>query len=162
MKHIKLFEEYSLVNEKKEPRDEVDHKALRKYVTGDKSVRDSLIKSKGKKVALGDFINFEKPTPAEMENLAAALKELEIGIYDESWANIIEHPNMILDIEKYFVGKGFITNDELKKMPDFQSTLKNNIKMDPETWNQEVYNKIGSERKIDGIKLGSSIGYLSN
>lgn len=151
-----------VLSEKKEPRSEVDQKALYKYVKGDKSVRSSLISSKGKKLALGDFMAVERPTPDVMENLAKALKEFDIEVYDESWANIIEHPVQIAQLNRWFINTKFIKPEELKKMPDFQSTLKRNIKMDPDTWNQEIYNKVGAKEKIDGAALAGLIGLLSN
>ena len=58
MKHIKLFEQYRLILEKNEPKSEVDHKTLYKYLSpvldkDGKSVSDSesynkLVLSKGK------------------------------------------------------------------------------------------------------------------
>lgn len=169
MKYIKLFEQYNLIREKKEPRSEVDHKALYKYLSPvldkdgkpayDSESYNKLLTSKGKKLNLSDFIAFEKPTPAQLDELAETLKKLEIGIYDESWANMIEHPQDIITLQKYFVKKGVITNEQLKKMPDFQSTLKKNIESDPTTWSKETYNKIEAEQKYDG-DLSSVIQYL--
>ena len=96
-----------------------------------------------------------------MDKLAEALKELEIGIYDESWSNMIETPQNIIILQKYFVKKGVISNDQLIKMPDFQSTLKNNIESDPATWSKENYNKVQNNQKYDG-DLSSVIGYLKD
>jgi hypothetical protein len=89
------------------------------------------------------------------------LKKLEIGIYDESWANMIEHPQDIITLQKYFVKKGVITNEQLIKMPDFQSTLKSNIESDPTTWSKENYNKIQASQKYDG-DLSTDIQYLAS
>ena len=171
MKYIKLFEQYNLINEKNEPKSEVDHEALYKYLSpvldkDGKPVSDSesynkLTPSKGKKLDLSNFIEFKKPTPAQLDKLAETLKKLEIGIYDESWGNMIEHPQGILALQKYFVKKGVITNDQLIKMPDFQSTLKSNIESDPTTWSKENYNKIQASQKYDG-DLSSDIQYLAS
>ena len=132
MKHLKLFEQFS-INEKKEPKSEVDHKALYKYLSpvldkNGKPVADSesynkLITSKGKKLDLDNFLKFEKPDSSQLDKLAETLKKLEIGVYDESWANMISHPQDIITLQKYFVKKGVITNEQLVKMPDFQSTF---------------------------------------
>jgi len=171
MKHIKLFENF--LNEAKEPRDEVDHKVLRKYLrslnkvssnggsVGDKEAYNILIKSKGKKLALGDFMDFEKPSTGEMDELAETLKKLEIGIYDESWVNFMDHPQKIIGVDKYFISKNFITLDQLKKMPDVASTIANNIKSDPTTWNQKIYNEIGAGKKLTNGELGDVIRALS-
>jgi len=171
MKHIKLFEQYRLILEKNEPKSEVDHKTLYKYLSpvldkDGKSVSDSesynkLVLSKGKKLDLSNFIESEKPTPTQLDKLPEALKKLEIGIYDESWSNMIEHPQDIITLQKYFVKKGVITNEQLIKMPDFQSTLKSNIKSDPTTWSKENYNKIQVNQKYDD-DLSSVIQYLAN
>ena len=131
-----------------------------------KSVSDSesynkLVLSKGKKLDLSNFIESEKPTPTQLDKLSEALKKLEIGIYDESWSNMIEHPQDIITLQKYFVKKGVITNEQLIKMPDFQSTLKSNIKSDPTTWSKENYNKIQVNQKYDD-DLSSVIQYLAN
>jgi hypothetical protein len=168
MKYIKLFEQYNLINEKNEPKSEVDHKTLYKYLSpvldkDGKSVADSesynkLKKFAGKKLDLGNFLESEKLTPDQLDKLAEALKKLEIGIYDESWAYMIEHPQDIVTLQKYFVKKGVITNDQLIKMPDFQSTLQGNIKSDRTTWSQENYNKIPN---VEQGNLGSTIQYLS-
>ena len=74
---------------------------------------------------------------------------------------MIEHPQDIITLQKYFVKKGVITNEQLIKMPDFQSTLKSNIKSDPTTWSKENYNKIQVNQKYDD-DLSSVIQYLSN
>jgi hypothetical protein len=171
MKYIKLFEQYNLIREKREPKSEVDHKALYKYLSpvlnkDGKPVSDSesynkLVPSKGKKLDLSNFIVFEKPTTDQLDKLPEALKELEIGIYDESWANMIEHPQDIIKLQKYFVKKGVITNDQLIKMPDFQSTLKSNIESDRTTWSIENYNKMQATQKYDG-DLNSVIQYLAS
>jgi hypothetical protein len=171
MKHIKLFEQYRLIREKNEPKSEVDHKTLYKYLSpvldkDGKSVSDSesynkLVLSKGKKLDLSNFIESEKPTPTQLDKLPEALKKLEIGIYDESWSNMIEHPQDIITLQKYFVKKDVITNEQLIKMPDFQSTLKSNIKSDPTTWSKENYNKIQVNQKYDD-DLSSVIQYLAN
>ena len=171
MKHIKLFEQYRLILEKNEPKSEVDHKTLYKYLSpvldkDGKSVSDSesynkLVLSKGKKLDLSNFIESEKPTPTQLDKLPEALKKLEIGIYDESWSNMIEHPQDIITLQKYFVKKDVITNEQLIKMPDFQSTLKSNIKSDPTTWSKENYNKIQVNQKYDD-DLSSVIQYLAN
>jgi len=171
MKHIKLFEQYRLILEKNEPKSEVDHKTLYKYLSpvldkDGKSVSDSesynkLVLSKGKKLDLSNFIESEKPTPTQLDKLSEALKKLEIGIYDESWSNMIEHPQDIITLQKYFVKKDVITNEQLIKMPDFQSTLKSNIKSDPTTWSKENYNKIQVNQKYDD-DLSSVIQYLAS
>ena len=127
----------------------------------DSEAYKKLQQSKGKKLDLSNFIEFEKPTPAQLDKLAEALKELEIGIYDESWSNMIETPQNIIILQKYFVKKGVISNDQLIKMPDFQSTLKNNIESDPATWSKENYNKVQNNQKYDG-DLSSVIGYLKD
>jgi hypothetical protein len=62
---------------------------------------------------------------------------------------MIEHPQDIVTLQKYFVKKGVITNDQLIKMPDFQSTLQRNIKSDPTTWSQENYNKIDATKEYN-------------
>ena len=161
MKYLKLFENFAL-NEKREPKSEVDHKALYKYLSPvlnkdgkgfDSEAYKKLQQSKGKKLDLSNFIEFEKPTPAQLDKLAEALKELEIGIYDESWSNMIETPQNIIILQKYFVKKGVISNDHLIKMPDFQS--------DPATWSKENYNKVQNNQKYDG-DLSSVIGYLKD
>jgi hypothetical protein len=168
MKHLKLFEQFS-INEKKEPRSEVDHKALYKYLSpvldkNGKPVADSesynkLITSKGKKLDLDRFLKFENPDSSQLDKLAETLKKLEIGVYDESWANMISHPQDIITLQKYFVKKGVITNEQLVKMPDFQSTLTSVIKSDPTTWSIENYNKVQRNQKYEG-DLSSTIQYL--
>jgi hypothetical protein len=170
MKYIKLFEQYNLIREKNEPRSEVDHKALYKYLSpvldkdgrpvADSESYNKLAPLKGKKLDLSNFIVFEKPTTDQLDKLPEALKKLEIGIYDESWANMIEHPQDIITLQKYFVKKGVITNEQLIKMPDFQSTLKSNIESDPTTWSKENYNKIQANQKYDG-DLSAAIQYLA-
>ena len=170
MKYIKLFEQYNLIIEKNEPKSEVDHKALYKYLSPvldkdgkgfDSEAYKKLQQSKGKKLDLSNFIEFEKPTPDQLDKLAEKLKELEIGIYDESWSNMIETPQNIITLQKYFVKKGVISNEQLIKMPDFQSTLKSNIESDPTTWSKENYNKVQNNQKYDG-DLDSVIQYLKN
>ena len=170
MKYLKLFEQFS-INEKKEPKSEVDHKALYKYLSpvldkNGKPVADSesynkLVTSKGKKLDLDNFLNAEKPDSSQLDKLAETLKKLEIGIYDESWANMISHPQDIVTLQKYFVKKGVITNEQLVKMPDFQSTLTNAIKSDPTTWSIENYNKVQHSQKYEG-DLSSTIQYLTS
>jgi hypothetical protein len=170
MKHLKLFEQF-LINEKKEPKSEVDHKALYKYLSpvldkNGKPVADSesynkLITSKGKKLDLDNFLKFEKPDSSQLDKLAETLKKLEIGVYDESWANMISHPQDIITLQKYFVKKGVITNEQLVKMPDFQSTLTSAIKSDPTTWSIENYNKVQRNQKYEG-DLSSTIQYLAS
>ena len=169
MKYLKLFENFAL-NEKREPKSEVDHKALYDYLNPilgedgkgfDSEAYKKLQQSKGKKLDLSNFIEFEKPTPVQLDKLAEKLKELEIGIYDESWSNMIETPQNIIILQKYFVKKGVISNDQLIKMPDFQSTLKSNIESDPTTWSKENYNKVQNNQKYDG-DLSSVIGYLKD
>jgi len=170
MKYIKLFEQFS-INEKKEPRSEVDHKALYKYLSpvldkNGKPVPDSesynkLATSKVKKLDLDNFLRFEKPQDYQLDKLAETLKKLEIGIYDESWANMIDNPGDIITLQKYFVKKEFITNEQLIKMPDFQSTLKSVIESNPTTWSKENYNKIQKNQKYEG-DLSSIIEYLKS
>jgi hypothetical protein len=168
LKYIKFFENFQLINEKKEPSSEVDHKALYRVLNPtldkggnpvyDKESYDKLSSAKGKKLDLDSFIKFEKP---KLDNLSEILKKLEIGVYDESWANMVEHPSDIVDIQKYFVKKGFITNEQLVKMPDFQSNLNNLIKSDTNTWNKENYNKVEKNKNYDG-DLFSVIQFLSS
>ena len=171
MKYIKLFEQFIAITEKKEPRSEVDHKALYKYLAPvldkdgkpvfDSEAYNKLVPSKGKKLDLDNFLKFENPSSNQLDRLADALKKLEIGIYDESWANMIEHPKDIVTLQKCFVKKGFITNEQLVKMPDFQSTLKSAIQSDPATWSKENYNKVQQEQKYEG-DLGTTIQYLAS
>lgn len=168
MRYLKTFIQHKPINEKKEPRSEVDHKALYNILSPvldkdgkpkyDKESYDKLISAKGKKLDLDNFIRFEKPP---LGNLAEKLKELEIGIYDESWANMVDHPQDIVDIQKYFIKKGFITNDQLVKMPDFQLNLNNLIKSGPDTWNIENYNKVQQNTKYEG-NLNSDIQFLAS
>ena len=74
---------------------------------------------------------------------------------------MISHPQDIVTLQKYFVKKGVITNEQLVKMPDFQSTLTNAIKSDPTTWSIENYNKVQHSQKYEG-DLSSTIQYLAS
>ncbi len=168
LKYVKLFENFQSINEKKEPRSEVDHKALYKVLNPvldkdgkpkyDKESYDKLASSKGKKLDLDSFIKFEKP---KLDNLSEILMKLEIGVYDESWSNMVEHPVDIVNIQKHFVKKGFITNDQLANMPDFQSNLNDLIKSNPNTWNKTNYDKVEKTYNYDG-DLFTVIQFLSN
>ena len=170
MKYLKLFENFSL-NEKKEPRSEVDHKALYNYLStrlgkDNKVIFDSesykeLEKSKGKKLDLASFIKGENPDSAQLDRLSEALKEFEIGIFDESWANMISHPQSLITLDKYFIKKGVISIEQLAKMPDFQSTIKTAIESDPTTWSEQNYSKVASNNKYPQENLLSMIQVFS-
>jgi hypothetical protein len=171
MKYIKLFENFSL-NEKKEPMSEVDHKALYNYLsprlgkdgelTFDSESYKELEKSKGKKLDLASFIKVEKPSSAQLDRLVETLKKFEIGIFDESWANMISHPQDLITLDKYFIKKGVISIEQLVKMPDFQSTIKNAIESDPTTWNKQNYNKVASNNKYPDENLFSLVQFFSS
>jgi signal recognition particle subunit SEC65 len=168
LKYVKLFENFQSINEKKEPRSEVDHKALYKVLNPvldkdgkpvyDKESYEKLSSTKGKKLDLDRFIESERP---RLDNLAEVLKKLEIGVHDESWANMVEHPVDIVNIQKYFVKSGFITNDQLAKMPDFQSNLNELIKSNTNTWNKTNYSKVEKNQNYDG-DLFTVIQFLSS